>query len=170
MADRDRSVVPGIVLIAVGAYLLLRELGVVYLRWHQVYPVLMLGVAAILFLPVVRARDSGAAFPATFLLVLGVFFVFRNYHLLAFDYYFYDAGDFWPIFLLACGAAFIVQYFLRRDDWGPLIPGGILLFLGSAFLMRTFDLYWFRISNFWPAILIVIGATLIFSSLRGRKP
>ncbi len=170
MADKDRSVVPGVVLIVVGAYLLLREFGVIHLRWQHVYPVLMLGVGALLIVPVVRNRDSGPAFPATLLIVLGTFFLLRNYDILAFDYYFYSAGEYWPIFLIACGAAFVVQFLMRTDDWGPLIPGAILLFLGSAFLLRNFDLYWFDFSDYWPVILIAIGATLIFSSLKRRKP
>ena len=170
MTEKQRSMLPGVALILVGGYLLLRKLGFVYLRWSEIFPILLLAAGGFFLVSGVRNRESGSAFPATALIILGAFFLFRNFDIFSFDYHFYDAGDFWPVFLIAFGAAFIVQFLLRKDDWGPLVPGVALLFLGSIFLMRNMGFYWFDFMTIWPLALIAIGVLLIVNGVKKRRP
>lgn len=169
MAEREKSFIPGVVLIVVGLVFLLNELDVIYFRWGHLYPILMLAGSALFFSSMLTKKEKGAVFPATVLLVLGLFFFLRNFDVLSFDYYFYHVEDFWPIFLVSFGLGFIALFFVRSEDWGVLIPGGILLFLGVGFFLRTTGIfYWRDFSDYWPVILIVIGASIVLGSLKKK--
>jgi hypothetical protein len=170
MTKSTRSLIPGIVLIVIGAVFLLYELDLVYFRWRQIYPLVFLGLGVLFLGSVFTKGDKGASFPATIFLVLGAFFYLRNFGYFSIDYYFYDFRDFWPIFLLAFGLGFVVLFLFRRDDWGLLVPGGVLLFFGAIFFLRTLDiLYWRNVADFWPIILIAVGLSMIINTLR-KKP
>ena len=91
----------------------------------------------------------------------------RNLGLLDLDFYFYSLEDYWPVFPIAFGIAFLIQAVLGQKDWALLVPGVLLLFVGSAFLAKNLGFFfWYDILEFWPVILIVIGTLLIFKSLR----
>jgi hypothetical protein len=170
MSDKGRSVLPGIILIFIGVVFLLHQLDVFYFRWRHIYPIMLLGIGAMFGVAVFSKGDRGASFPATVLLTLGVFFFLRNFDYFSFDYYFYDLRDFWPVFLIAFGFGFIVLFAFKRDDWGVLVPGGVLLFFGVVFFLNTLDiLYWRNITDFWPVILIAVGVSIVINSLR-KKP
>jgi len=47
------------------------------------------------------------------------------------------------------------------------IGGGILVILGTFFLLERFLPYWFDMSKMWPVILILIGLAVIYRG--GRK-
>lgn len=167
MAHKEKSFVPGLVLIAIGLILLFHQLDIFYFRWRFVYPLILLGLSAMFFVPMLSKKDRSAVFPATILLVLGLFFFIRNFDLFAFDYYFYDFEDFWPIFLIAVGLGFVVLFFVKPADWGVLIPGTVLLFFGVVFILRSSRLfYWRDLGDFWPVILIAIGLSIVIGSLR----
>ncbi len=170
MAEKDRSILPGIVLILIGVVFLLQQLDVFYFRWRHIYPVILLAFGALFAVAIFTKGDRGAAFPATVLIVLGVFFVFRNFELFSVDYYFYRFHDFWPIFLIAFGLGFIVLFLFKPEDWGVLVPGGVLLFFGAIFFLDAIDiLYWRNIRDFWPVILIAVGMSMVIKGLR-KKP
>ena len=56
----------------------------------------------------------------------------------------------------------------RDDSTAPLILGGLLVLLGAFFLVREFlpqiDFDWF-----WPAVLVVLGAVLMVTSVGRSK-
>lgn len=173
MTERERSHIPGIILIVIGTILLLHQLDLIYLRWRHIYPIILLAFGVLFFVSTVTKKDKGAAFPATVLMVLGLFFFLRNYSYFSVDYYFYDWEEFWPIFLIAFGLGFIALYFFKPEDWGVLIPGGVLSFFGVLFFLRSTGVfYWRDFANFWPLILIAIGASIVISSLKrkAQKP
>ncbi|MFQ5676439.1 MAG: LiaI-LiaF-like domain-containing protein [bacterium] len=145
------------------------ELDVIYFRWRHLFPILLLTGSALFFASMASKKEKGAVFPATALLVLGLFFLLRNFDIFSFDYYFYDAHDFWPIFLVAFGLAFIALFFVRSEDWGVLIPGGVLLFLGTVFFLRSAGIFFWRdFADFWPVILIVIGLSIVIGSFKKK--
>jgi hypothetical protein len=47
------------------------------------------------------------------------------------------------------------------------LAGGILIVLGSLFLLREFMPY-LNLHRYWPVILIIIGLVFILQGLRGR--
>ncbi|MFQ5825000.1 MAG: LiaI-LiaF-like domain-containing protein [bacterium] len=169
MAEREKSYIPGIILIVIGTFLLLHQLDVFYLRWRNIFPIILLALGTLFFISIITRKDKGAAFPATVLIVLGLFFFLRNYGYFSVDYYFYEWEEFWPIFLIAFGLGFIVLYFFKPEDWGVLIPGGVLLFFGVLFFLRTTGLfYWRDFADFWPLILIAIGISIVISNLKKK--
>ncbi|MFQ5769222.1 MAG: LiaI-LiaF-like domain-containing protein [bacterium] len=166
MAKGEKSLIPGVLLIIVGVFFLLNQLDLFYFRWRHFYPIILLGLGALFFISIFTKNEKGSAFPATIFLVLGFFFLLRNFGYFSFDYYFYDFRELWPIFLIAFGLGFIVLYFFKSDDWGVLIPGSILLFFGVVFFLRTMEIfYWRNLADFWPIILIAIGLSIVINSL-----
>lgn len=168
MAEKEKSIIPGALLVLIGVFLLLQQLGVLNLRFRHFFPIAMLGLSALFFISLLNKKDKGAVFPATVLLVLGLYFLVRNFEFQIGGHYL-DEFIFWPIFLIAFGLAFVMLYILKREDWGLLIPGGVMLFLGVMFFLRSFGYYfWWEFSDFWPVILIVIGLSIVIRSLRKK--
>ncbi len=169
MATREKSYIPGLVLIIVGTVFLFNELNIFHFRWRDLYPILMLGGSALFFASMLTKKEKGAIFPASVLLILGLFFLMRNFDIFSFDYYFYHVEDFWPIFLIAFGSGFVALFFVRSEDWGVLIPGGVLLFLGIVFFLRNAGfIYWQDFADYWPVVLIIIGLSIVVGSLRKK--
>jgi phage shock protein PspC (stress-responsive transcriptional regulator) len=58
----------------------------------------------------------------------------------------------------------------QRRNNGALIVGLILISIGALFLIdRLLPNIHFRIHDFWPAIIVVAGLALIYSSFSGTK-
>jgi len=163
-----RSIAPGIILILMGGLLLLDKLGYYRLRWSTIYPLILLLLGVMFFSWVWRRGDKGAVFPGTILFLLGLFFFFRNSGLLPLYY----LWEFWPVFLIIVGLAFVVLFIFKPHDWGVLVPGGILLFFGTVFLLNNiYYLPWRTrelVGTFWPVILIIIGIGIILGQFKKR--
>jgi len=167
MSDQRPTFIAGVILLLVGAVLFLQRLGMFYFGWGEAYPLAMLSLAAALYYAAFKKDDRASAFPATVLLVLGIFYFLRNFCLLEFDYYFFEFGDYWPMFLIAFGAGFVVQSILKVRGKGALLAGGALLFFGMGFLLRSLGLWWgFDLATLWPLLLIVAGVALVTKTLR----
>lgn len=170
MSDVKRSILPGIILIIIGALILVHKLDIYHFYWRDIYPIVFIVLGVWFFVGVFAKNQKGLAFPGTLFLLLGIFFFLRN-NVFHFHWYW---DEFWPIFLIIFGLAFVVQFFLNPKDWGLLIPGGIFLFLGVGFFARImrwyipFDFEYY-IEKYWPVILIVIGISIIISSLTKAK-
>lgn len=163
-----RSILPGIILILIGGLLFLDKLGFYSLRWSTTYPLILMLLGIIFFSWVWRRGDKGAVFPGTILFLLGVFLFLRNNYLLP-AYYLWE---FWPVFLIIVGLAFLVLFIFKPYDWGVLVPGGILLFFGTVlFLDNIYYLPWQTrelVGTFWPVILIIIGIGIILGQFKRR--
>lgn len=169
MSEKRKSAIPGVILIILGVVFLLRQLEILYVGWRQLAPIILLALGILFLVSAFTKKDKGAVFPGSVLLVLGFFFLFRNFRLLSFDYYFYNGGEYWPIFLVAFGLGFLALFVVKPHDWGVLIPGGILLFFGVIFMLERLGyFYWQDFADFWPVILIVIGLGLIIGSLKRK--
>ena len=98
MSEKGKSLIPGALLVVIGLFLLLNRLDVFDFRWRHFYPIVLLAMGVLFILSALTKSEKGGVFPGAMFLVLGCFFLFRNYDLFSFDYYFYDVEDFWPIF------------------------------------------------------------------------
>ena len=49
----------------------------------------------------------------------------------------------------------------RHSSWNKYLPGIILILLGSVLLIRE-HWFWLDLSDWWPALLVVVGLVLIF--------
>ncbi len=167
MSEKRKSLIPGALLIVVGIILLLRQIDLLYVSWRQLYPFLLLGIGVLFSVSCFARQDKGAAFPAGMFVVLGLFFVLRNFGIFSFDYYFYYPREYWPVFVLAAGTGFIALFLARSRDWGALVPGLTLFALGGLFLLRNAGLFhWLHLADLWPIILIAVGAGIVINSLR----
>lgn len=171
MVEQKRSIWPGIALITIGGLILVHKLGIYHFYWRDLYPLIFIILGIWFFVNLFLRKQRGLAFPGTLFLLLGIFFFLRNNY---FPYRFYFE-EYWPIFLIIVGLAFVVQFCFQAQDWGLLIPGGILLFIGFGFLART--MRWvvpfgvrYYLEQYWPLVLILIGIAIIISSLMKGKP
>lgn len=158
----------GFIFILIGVVLLFRRLDIWTLSWNELYPIGLMALGVFAFVKVAQG-DKNASFWGTFFLSIGILTFLRNY--LIFDALW--ALEFWTIGLLALGLGFFVLYGIKPGDWGVLIPGSILIFLGLVSLLDDLDVPWFTIEavkDYWPAILIVVGVGIIISSLMKRPP
>ncbi|MBN1550938.1 hypothetical protein JW979_05700 [bacterium] len=170
MEKKKNSIMPGIVLITIGIWFLARHWTDSSLFWYRTYPLLMLGFSGFLFLETRRRANSGALFWAVALLIVGGFYILRNYGMLE-EYY---LDEYWPVYMLAAGIAFIVMFIVNPKEWGVLIPGALLSFFGGTQLLENLDDNYWEYGNYfeeyWPVILIVIGTGVIISGVtQSRK-
>ena len=148
----------GIILVVFGIILLLDSFDVIVFHWSYI----LIALGAAFFVISFISTDKGAVFPGTILFLTGLFFLLRYNYILG-DSMFY----LWPIFPAIVGIAFLALFIFRPSDWGLLIPGGILLFVGIIFLAYNYDFFDYNpgriVSRYWPVILIAIGAKMILS-------
>lgn len=121
--ERDKSsVIGGIVLLLVGAFLLLRNLGVIHQPGDTLWSLLFLaGGAAFAAVYLSNRTRWWAIIPAATLIGLGV--------LIGLSSAFPGVGERWggPIFLAFIAASFLLIYLLHRANWWAIIPGGVML-------------------------------------------
>ena len=169
MSTHKHSIWPGLILIVIGALLLVNKLVPYSIGWYEIYPLILMALGVLIFISVIGKRDKGAVFFGTFLFLLGLFFFLRNFDIIPYYY----MREVWPIILIILGLSFVSVFITKPDDWGVLVPGGILLFLGIAFLLRKFHIIYLDIGDiiaeYWPVILIIIGGGIILGSLK-RQP
>lgn len=169
MDNRRPSIWPGLILVIIGAVLLLYNLDIFNFGWHELYPIILMGIGVLFFTSIIGKRHKGAVFPGTILFLLGLFYFLRNYEIIPYYY----MREVWPVILIIVGLAFFAVFLTNPRDWGQLIPAGTLLVLGIGFLLRELNIIrwniWQAIRDYWPTILIVIGAGIILGSLRRKQ-
>lgn len=169
MEHKKHSLTPGILLIAIGGYFLLRQYIVSFSAWEQIYPIPILLLAGFLLWETYRNKKPETMFWGIFLLCIGAFFLLRNYELIPYLYF----DEYWPVVLLALGIAFIFKFIVNPKEWGALIPGTILLFFGLKNMLNAFhEFYWdcdFFIDDLWPLIIIIVGIGIIISGIQSSK-
>jgi hypothetical protein len=172
MSETKRSsILPGMILISIGAILLINKILPDFLDWRHIYPLILLalGVSMILSVGFRSKTDKGAVFPGTILFFIGLFFFLRNFGLV--EYYF--VREIWPIFIIIIGLGFLALFIAKPSDTGVLIPAGILLFIGVISLLNKLYIIdialWEIVSDYWPVILIVVGAGIILGSLKRQR-
>ncbi len=167
MNGKISSVLIGAMFIVFGAIILLNKMDVFNFSWDEGVPLFLIALSVLSFISVFQG-NKGNAFWGTVLGLLGVFFFLRNYGIIG--YFWFD--EIWPVILIALGLGFIVTFFFNPRDWGVLIPGGILTFLGTVFLMETLHVSHHTrklVHEFWPLILVLIGIGLISNSISKKK-
>ncbi|NQS99342.1 MAG: hypothetical protein HQ591_12910 [candidate division Zixibacteria bacterium] len=164
MKKKDKKFpVGGLILIVIGVLFLTESLDILSFHWSHILIVL----GALFFVIAFTSSDKGAVFPGTILLLIGLLFILKSSHIIYDPWY-----DLWPLFPVIVGLAFIILFIFRPGDWGLLIPGGILMFIGIVFLADNYGRIGFNpgyiISRYWPLILIIIGVKLLFDAKVNR--
>lgn len=169
MYTHKQTIWPGLLLIVIGVLLLINKLTPFYFGWYEIYPIILIGLGILFFISGSRKQDGGSVFPGTIFLLLGAFFVLRNYDLIP-HYYLRPT---YAYILIILGLAFFAMYLTKPGDWGVLIPAGILLFFGLIVLLKRFDIIYWEIRDivydYWPVVLIIIGGGIILGTLKKHE-
>jgi predicted membrane protein len=107
-------------------------------------------------------RATGRLVAGGLLISVGLLFTLDNFGIVR-------AGDlfqYWPLLLVGAGLTKILQS--RQGEHRA--AGFVLLAVGVIFLLRTFDVVWFRVRDLWPLLFLVVGGLLIWRSARRRIP
>lgn len=72
---------------------------------------------------------------------------------------------FWPVVPIMVGTVYVVQGRETRD-W---ILGTGWIVVGAAFLLRNLDIFRFRLQDFLPLVLVVIGLRVMFGRREKRR-
>ncbi len=111
MTEKKGSLIPGILFIVIGLWLLSRSFYCFRPHWFRVYPVLVLLFAIFLLIEALRRRHSGTLFWGTVVLLVGVFFALRNFGVIP---YFYN-DEYWPVVVIIVGLAMFVGGLVRQS-------------------------------------------------------
>jgi len=165
MSGKRKSMLPGLIIIAIGVLLLIHNFRVLRFSWDVHFPLILAIIGLIFWLNALFRKEKGGVFLGTIFLIIGGFYYFRNIDWI--PYYYVDES--WPIFPFAFGIAFFASFIFNPKEWGVLVPGVILTLIGIYFgLQEMFYVDTYRIEaifSYWPVILIIIGAGILFKNL-----
>src|SRR6188768_450029 len=135
MRNRRGALLPGLLLILIGAWLLASTLGVPLPDLSQLWPLvpLVFGLAALVQYFAEGRRSEGLVFTGVAAALLGAFFLAITLGPLEWR----DLGRYWPVFILIGGVAFLAQWLARPGGMGLLVPAGLAVVVGLAALALT---------------------------------
>jgi hypothetical protein len=169
---RKSAILPALVLILVGVYLLLDQLDIGIPSWDVMWPVFPFagGLALLIGYIFGEQRDPGHVFLGTAATLLGLAFFFITLGPLEYS----DLRTWWPVFVLIGGVAFLTQWAAARfRDWGALFLGLVALVVGSVGLAIMLQLLGPQtrelLPNLWPVLLVLGGLMMLLRGLLGRR-
>jgi hypothetical protein len=168
MARRRDAILPGLILIAIGAWLLARNLGLPLPGLGDIWPALLLlfGLSLLVQFFAGGRTDDGLVFAGVAGTLLGGFFLAITLGPLAWS----DLAHLWPVFVLIGAITFFAQWLARPAERALLIPAGLALIVGLVALLLTMGgldpAITSQLARLWPVVLIVAGLALLASYLR----
>ena len=109
-----------------------------------------------------EAKSAWKATPQVVLgliiIIIGVLFTLDNLDII----YAHDYFRYWPALLIIYGVSKMIQ---PRGRSGRFM-GLILTFIGAALLIDRLDFFYFRLWDFWPLIIVIIGLSMIWRTSR----
>jgi hypothetical protein len=168
MNKRNPSIIPGVVLILFGLWILLRQFDRLLPYEEKVFPFFLIAVSVFLLVEAVHRSRSAALFWSVFFFQVGIFFLLRNFGRIP-----YSGGEeYWPLFLFAFGLGFYLLFLFNAKSWGVLIPSGLLMYFGLTAAAHTFEevpaAVEFAGGHFWPFFLLVTGVVLLIHTVREK--
>jgi hypothetical protein len=171
MSSRRSAVIPAILLILLGAWLLAQNLGVPLVGWDKAWPgvLVAVGLAFLAQFFLGHRQESGLLFTGVAAALLGAFFLAFTLGAARWQ----DMGRYWPVLVLIASAAFFAQWFSRPSERGLLAPAFLALAVGGVALPITLRVVNPRLVDlvfkFWPVGLILVGVVLLVGLLPRRK-
>jgi hypothetical protein len=168
---RKRAILPALVLILLGIYLLLKQF-ISIPDWDVVWPVFPTagGLALLIGYVFGERRDPGHVFLGTAAMLVGLVFFLITMGPLEYS----DLGTWWPVFVVIGGVAFLAQWAAARfRDWGALFLALVALVVGGAGLAIMLRLLGPQtrelLPNLWPALLVLAGLMMLLRGLFSRR-
>lgn len=158
---RAPTMVVGVVLVIIGAYLLLAEYGLT-IRFHVSWPLILIVIGGALIAAFYTSKPrTGFLIGGCIVLWLGAFFIaMENYFEYRFGY-----SRLWPGFIIVIGLANITAALLSEKARKNFAPGVILLGIGGACLLYTFGgwhaLGFTNLTVLAAVVIILLGFKLI---------
>jgi hypothetical protein len=146
----------GIVLLGLGLFFFVSRMNIPLIQPYLTWPTLLIIIGIALLLQAGSGKDAASLFTGVFLVGLGI-----HFHAA-------PRVESWPdplqMITLLTGIAFLIQYKKAKEG---LIPGLLLTILSLWFIFfnsRTpsVENLFADVENFWPVLLMVFGAYLIF--------
>lgn len=151
----------GLILILVGLWFLLDNLGYDLPGLEDLWPLfpLVTGLALIASFLMNRDKDPGVLVPGCGGFLVGAFFLAFTVGPLHWD----DMSLWWPVFPIIGGVTFLAVFALARErNAGLLVPGCGGLLLGLFFLLFTLGTFdWYDMSRLWPAFPLIGGLVFL---------
>ena len=171
MPNRRGALLPGLLLILLGAWLLAAAVGVRLPDLGQLWPLvpLFFGLGALVQYFAEGRRSDGLVFTGVAAALLGAFFLAITLGPLEWR----DLDRYWPVFVLIGGATFLAQWLARPRASGLLVPAGLAVVVGLAALALTRGLLDPALSaqvlRWWPVLLILLGLGLLIRYALGGR-
>jgi len=163
MVDKKTSLIPGIIFIAVGAWLFLHRFYHLRYYWEKIYPILICITGLLFLIEVYRRKSIRALFWGIFLLSIGCFFIIRNFEIIPYTY----PDEYWPVFILALGFGSLAKFIFNPRNWSALLQALLSLFFGFVFLENFYPwISWkwrldYEMFEYWPILIILLGLGIL---------
>jgi hypothetical protein len=159
--EKHPSLVPGLLLIAVGIAFLLANLGAFRIRGELVWTYLIIIIGVVFWLSFLFDRSRiGSLMPGSVMLTIGLLFHHTSTH------GWETLSYLWPFFILAPAFGFYAMFVFGKREKGLLVPAGILTVIALFFFLQGTGS---SLRLIWPAVLIALGILLIYRSLQVHK-
>jgi len=161
--NRSGIMLPGVILIMIGLWLLLQQLDVIILTVDEVWPAILVLIGALLLanFAVTRGQATGSLFMGVVMALVGL--VFANIMWGSWEWG--DLWWLWPLFPGIVGVAFVAHFLVSPADWGVLIPGLMALAVGIIGYLYTTQRISARTAwnlvEWWPVLVIALGVVLV---------
>lgn len=163
---KSTAIIWGLILIAIGALLVLVQLGVIgsmnIFRMRYIWPALVILLGVIFHLQFFAGgmKSPGLLVPGGLLLVYGCLFMYMN--IAGWD----AMSSLWPVFLVGPGFGLMELKLFSRGKEGSWIPV-IILFGLALFFFINYGLSSFSVVA--AVVLIIVGLAIILSTIFGAN-
>lgn len=161
MPKRPVNFIPGLILVLLGIWFLARNLDVRVPGLDQLWPIfpLLFGLSFIVQFFANGRHEEGLLFAGTAATLVGAFFFAITLGPLTWT------NDYWPVFPLIGGVAFLAQWLARPSQRGLLVPAMMGILVGVVGLAVTLNLIGpdaaKLVGNLWPVLLILAGLAML---------
>lgn len=97
------------------------------------------------------------------LIIIG--FIFLGHNL---EWFYFDWEYIWPLMLIIGGLLFWIGWLAKREEYGLLMPGTILLVYGLMFQYSAIN-GWYYMDELWPGFLLGPGLGFFFMYIFGKR-
>ena len=162
----------GTVLVVVGTWIFLQNLGVNLPGLEEMWPILpcLAGAALLVSFFTGKDRGPGRVFLGTSGLLVGLFFFAFTIGPLEW----WEMEVYWPAYPLMGGVAFLATWVAGRcRESGPLVPAALNAVAGVVGF--SFTLGWLEmwvlpvIETGWPLVLIAVGLLIVFRGIVPKR-
>lgn len=171
MRDKGTALL-ALLLIGLGSYLLLTELGLGLPGPHVIWPVVPLagGIALLAGFILDPEGDASQVFVGTAAFLVGLVFFFVTLGPLTYNL----LGAWWSLFVIITGIAFLAQWGAAGfGDWDALFLGLVALCVGAVAVLSKLQLLGpdtrELLPRLWPVALILGGLMALLRGVLGRR-